>query len=179
MNEFTRAEMLDSLPPPVKERHLIPLACSRGIRYPNVVLRNDGFDARTVYTLENFYSNLSMKLANAARMITHGIVLQSVEEDQKQAVNIWILNDARRQALHAFTETAEGIVIKRVPAASPSVLHTSPEQWSFEGVTESGTKVKACPLSCHQTFFPMLLWRLLEMCLIVLQRFSLQTVQIQ
>ncbi len=80
---------MEVLPRPVKEKDQIPPSCSIGEYLPDIILRNDGFDAEVVYTFESFYAHGANILGNMARIRIDGAVLQILDGvTGKRIVNV-------------------------------------------------------------------------------------------
>lgn len=147
MSGLSEREMLDRLPKPVTTNEEMPTACSIGQYYPNILLRNDGFNANVAYTAEAFYAHLANILGNLVRMNVDGLVLQVSEDEQnRKLVNMMLLYDARRLITTGFTLDQEGITVVRQPGAAPDLLHQRPDEWSFEADLTVGARISFKPV---------------------------------
>lgn len=140
-------EKFDLLPKPSTQETDIPRACSGGKYTPDVILRNDGFNAGAVYTADSFYMNFANLLGNMARMRVDGLVVrEKTTEKGSKAIEMLLLYDQNQQLTNSITN-AEGILQVRRNLATPlSVLHTNPESWSWRGALPDGTEVVFKPV---------------------------------
>lgn len=147
MDRSSEREKLDLLPKPVKSNELIPPPCSIGQYYPNVILRNDGFNADATYTLESFYSHFANILGNMERMRVDGVVLSEQSAENGKRINIFLLYDSQ-VLLTTSLEAPSGrsIHAKHNPGVPPGILHQKPELWNYEGKLPDGTEVVFKPI---------------------------------
>lgn len=148
MDPSSESEKLNLLPKPVKSIELIPLPCSIGQYYPNIILRNDGFNADAVYTLESFYSHFANILGNMERMEVDGVVLSEESTKTGKKINVSLLYDAGVLLTTSFSDSSSGggINIRRDPGVPPGILHQKPELWSYEGKLPDGTEIVFKPV---------------------------------
>ncbi len=144
----SETEKFSALPQTTKQGDVIPPPCSIGKYYPDILLRNDGFNAEVAYTFDDFYAHGANILGNLVRMRVDGAVLQLLTDEQgEKIINVLLLYDARRQLTSSFSIGASGeFAFHQTPAGKPSVLHDHPELWSFEGSLPNGKKVKFTPV---------------------------------
>lgn len=140
-------EKLDLLPQASKQKEDIPPPCSVAKYYPDVLLRNDGFNAHVAYTFDDFYAHGASILGNMVQMEVPGAVLQLIDDEQgERMINVLLLYDARRQLTNSFSlDTPGSFTFHQTPAGKRSILHDNPELWSFEGSLPNGRKVKFAP----------------------------------
>src|SRR3989344_1687591 len=137
-------EKLSLLPKPATQKEQIPPPCSVAKYYPDILLRNDGFNAKVAYTFDDFYAHGANILGNMVRMQVDGAVLQLLTDEQgEKTINVLYLYDARRQLTNSFSLTPSGeSAFYQTPAERLSILHKHPELWSYEGSLPNGRKVK-------------------------------------
>lgn len=141
-------EKLSLLPKPATQKEQFPPPCSVATYYPDILLRNDGFNAEVAYTFDGFYAHGANILGNMVRMQVDGAVLQLLTDERgERMINVLYLYDARRQLTNSFSLSPHGeFKFHQTRAGELSILHQHPELWSYEGNLPNGRKVKFTPV---------------------------------
>lgn len=133
------------LPDPVQTLDDIPRPYSRTPK-GNIILRNDGFNARNVYRFDSGFAHLSNIMANRARMRVDGAIMQAYEADGTKHIDLLWLYNARRPITTGFSadETTGRIEPVDLQGQEPSWFHRNPDAWArHEEKLPSGTVLRA------------------------------------